>query len=110
MEIRIMGSPSPAPAAPRVNPSRSPERPNPKGDLMGAAAPREHAETKPSPQAPRITTTRAEIMYDETINRVIGRIVDEETGETIHEVPPEELRRLYAAIREMVGPLVDESA
>ncbi len=110
MEIRIMGSPSPAPAAPRVDPARSLERPNPKGDLKGAAAPREHAETNSTPQAPLVTATRAEIRYDQNIDRVVGRIVDEETGETLHEVPPEELRRLYAAIREMVGPLVDESA
>ncbi len=36
--------------------------------------------------------------------------MNEQTGETIHEVPSEQLKALYAKMREQLGPLVDGSA
>ncbi len=61
-------------------------------------------------QAPQIAHTHAELEFDEALNRVVGRIVDETTGETIHEIPPEQLKALYTKMREQLGPLVDGSA
>ncbi len=61
-------------------------------------------------QAPQIARTHAELEFDETLNRIVGRVVDETTGETIHEVPPEQLKALYTKMREQLGPLVDGSA
>ncbi len=58
-------------------------------------------------QAPRVVHTHAELAFDQTINRVVGRIVNEQTGETIHEMPPEQLKALYTKMREQLGPLVD---
>ncbi len=48
--------------------------------------------------------------FDETLNRVVGRIVNEGTGETIQEFPPEQLKALYTKMREQLGPLVDGTA
>jgi uncharacterized FlaG/YvyC family protein len=61
-------------------------------------------------QAPRIAHTHAELAFDETLNRVVGRIVNEETGETIHEIPSEQLKALFAKMREQLGSLVDGTA
>ena len=38
---------------------------------------------------PHIVHTHAELAFDAAINRVVGRIVNEQTGETIHEFPPD---------------------
>ncbi len=56
---------------------------------------------------PRVTHTHTEMRFDEALNRVVGRIVNEETGETIQEIPPEELKALYTKMREHLGSLVD---
>ena len=58
-------------------------------------------------QAPQAVHTHAELAFDEVINRVVGRIVNEQTGETIQELPPEQLKALYTKMREQLGPLVD---
>ncbi len=61
-------------------------------------------------QGPQIAHTHAELTFDQTINRVVGRIVNEQTGETIHEIPSEELKALYTKMREQLGSLVDGTA
>ncbi len=74
-------------------------------NLQGASG----AAVKAAP-APRVVQTHVELAFDATINRVVGRIVDETTGETILEIPPEQLKALYSKMREQLGPLVDETA
>lgn len=59
---------------------------------------------------PRGTHTHTETRFDENLNRVVGRIVNEQTGETIQEFPPEQLKALYTKMREQLGPLVDGTA
>ena len=58
-------------------------------------------------KAPRVVYTHTELAFDEVINRVVGRIVNEQTGETILEMPPEQLKALYTKMREHLGSLVD---
>ncbi len=58
-------------------------------------------------RGPRIVHTHAELQYDEALNRVVGRIVNEQTGETIQEIPSEQLKALYTKMREQLGSLVD---
>ncbi len=93
--------PASAPA-PEAKPPRAVER-----NLQGTSG--ASAGAAPA-QGPRIAHTHAELAFDETINRVVGRIVNEETGETVHEFPPEQLKALYSKMREQLGPLVDETA
>ncbi len=104
MEIRaitptIPAAPAAVPAA-AANPPQAVER-----NLQGASGAAAEAV-----QAPRVVHTHAELEFDETLNRIVGRVVDETTGETIHEIPPEQLKALYTKMREQLGPLVDGSA
>ncbi len=104
MEIRAITPTIPAaPAAvpaPEANPPQAVER-----NLQDTSAGPSRAV-----QAPRLAHTHAELKFDETLNRIVGRVVDETTGEAIHEVPPEQLKALYRKMREQLGPLVDGTA
>jgi uncharacterized FlaG/YvyC family protein len=104
MEIRAIAPTNPpAPAAapaPEAKPPRTVERNL--QSTSGAAA--------EAVLAPRIAQTHVELAFDATINRVVGRVVDETTGETILDIPPEQLKALYSKMREQLGPLVDETA
>ncbi len=90
---------APAPA-PKADLPRAVERNLP--GASGAAA--------KAAQAPRAAQTHVELAFDETLNRVVGRVVDDTTGEAILEIPPEQLKALYTKMREQLGPLVDETA
>ncbi len=104
MEIQAPTQTNPtAPAsapAPKSDPPRAVER-----NLQGVSG-----ATVKAAQAPRVVQTHVELAFDKTINRVVGRVVDETTGETILEIPPEQLKALYTKMREQLGPLVDETA
>ena len=106
MEIRTVVATAPAPSASTVQKPPQPDQAVLGAKSSGEAAPAQAPATAPA--APPIPKIRAELRYDESINRVVGRIYDETTGEAIRELPPEELRVLYAKTREMLGPLVDE--
>ncbi len=93
--------------APEAKPPHAVER-NLQG-VSGAAAQASGAAAK-AVEGPRIAHTHAELAFDEAINRVVGRIVNEQTGETIHEIPSEQLKALYLKMREDLGSLVDGSA
>lgn len=49
-----------------------------------------------------------EFKYHEKINRVSIKIMDEETGEVIREIPPEETLRMIEKMWEVAGILFDE--
>ncbi len=91
----IPAAPATAPA-PEAKPLQAVER-----KLQGTSG---AAEAAPGP---RIVHSHAELAFDEALNRVVGRIVNEETGETIHEIPPERLKALYLKMREQLGSWVD---
>ena len=64
---------SPAAPAPQANPPEALER---------------------NLQDTSVGPSRAEIEFDEALNRVVGRVADETTGETIHEIPPKQPKAL----------------
>jgi uncharacterized FlaG/YvyC family protein len=99
----IPAAPATAPA-PEAKPPRAVER-----DLQGVSGATAQASGEAA-QGLQIAHTHAELAFDESINRVVGRIVNEETGETIHEFPPEQLKALYTKMREALGSLVDGTA
>jgi hypothetical protein len=111
MEIRTVAQTAPAPSASTVQ-----KPPQLDQQVLGANSADQPKLDVPAdapvkaPAAPPIPRIRADIRYDESIQRVVGLIYDETTGEPIREVPPEELRALYAKTRAMLGPLVDEKA
>ncbi len=100
MEIRAITPTIPAASAPQANPPQAVERKL--QETSGGTA-----EAAPGP---RVTHTHTEMRFDENLNRVVGQIVDETTGETIHEIPPKQLKALYTKMREQLGPLVDGTA
>ncbi len=98
------GGPAPGQGVPNTNPPQAVER----NLHVTSAGP---ARAAPAGQErPQIAHTRAELAFDEALNRIVGRVVDETTGATIHEMPPEQLKALYRKMREQLGPLVDETA
>ena len=44
---------------------------------------------------------------DKELDQVIVKVVDAETDKVIKEIPPEELKRLYAKMKEAVGSIID---
>ena len=103
MDIKAIMLPSPTAPASTPAPESTPPKPVERKlhDLPGKAT--------EAGQGPRVVHTHAEVRFDKTINRMVGRIVNEQTGETIQELPPEQLKALYAKMREQLGPLVDET-
>jgi flagellar protein FlaG len=51
---------------------------------------------------------RFEFSVDQSINRIIVKVIDRETDKVIKEIPPQEIQHLLASLREMMGLLVDE--
>ncbi|MCM0650462.1 flagellar protein FlaG [Clostridium swellfunianum] len=55
--------------------------------------------------------THAEYQYhDKLKNDLMIKIVDDKTGEVIHEVPPKKILDMVAKMLEMVGVLIDKRA
>jgi len=51
---------------------------------------------------------RIRLTVNEEIGQVIIKVVDAKTDKVIKEIPAEEIQRMTAKIREMIGLLVDE--
>jgi flagellar protein FlaG len=51
---------------------------------------------------------RLRFYVNEEIDRVIVKVIDAETDKVIKEIPPEEIQKLVARIRETIGILFDQ--
>ncbi|MBA7618867.1 hypothetical protein ES703_26199 [subsurface metagenome] len=51
---------------------------------------------------------RLKFSINREINRIVVKVIDGTTDKVIKEIPPEEIQRLVAGIKEMIGLLVDE--
>lgn len=80
--------------------SRAPEQPLPGEDLDKAAEILE--------QTFRLFNKRLKITVNKEIERVVVKVIDGNTDKVIKEIPPEELQRLIARIKETIGLLFDE--
>ncbi len=56
----------------------------------------------------RISNRRCQFNYERDINRVSVKLIDEDTGEVIREIPSEETLDMIRRLKEMTGLLVDE--
>lgn len=54
------------------------------------------------------TRTRCEYTYDDTVNRIAIKVIDEETGDVIKEIPPEETLKMIEKMWEIAGILMDK--
>ncbi len=56
----------------------------------------------------RLFNHRLQFTMNREINRIVVKVIDRETDKVIKEIPPEEIQRMAAKMREMIGLLVDE--
>jgi len=56
----------------------------------------------------RMTQTHLEFHLHEKLDRYYVKVIDAETKELIREIPPEKLLNMYAAMRDLMGLLVDK--
>ena len=61
-----------------------------------------------SPQGPAKVDTHLQLAVDDSTDRVIGRIVDLESGEVVKQIPSDEMLQLIAKTKELFGQLVNE--
>jgi flagellar protein FlaG len=87
---------------PQVHPAKS--RP-PVQDLPGQDL--DHA-AKILEQTFRLFNKRFKITVNDEIERVVVKVIDGNTDKVIKEIPPQELQRLIARIKETIGLLFDE--
>ncbi len=52
---------------------------------------------------------RLKFSIDKELDQVIVKVVDAETDKVIKEIPPEELKRLYAKMKEAMGLIIDQT-
>ncbi len=58
----------------------------------------------------KITETfnrKLKFSIDKDLGQVVVKVVDAETDNVIKELPPEELKRLYAKMKEAIGSIID---
>jgi flagellar protein FlaG len=56
----------------------------------------------------RLFNKRLKLTVNKEIERVVVKVIDGNTDKVIKEIPPEELQRLIARIKETIGLLFDE--
>lgn len=121
MDIRTHTTPAPIPSVSIAKPGeerdniQAHQRVPPTTDVKADNKVREHYERDNEPREdrkehkpPEVTRLRLELRIDDETNQVFGRIVDQESGEEIRQIPTESIRRLQAITRELFGDLVDE--
>lgn len=58
----------------------------------------------------RLSTPSVTFVVDEKSGQSFIQVIDRESGEILRQIPPEEARRLSAALKEMIGTVVDTVA
>ncbi len=59
------------------------------------------------PEYFQIRDARLRFQKDDQSGKWVAQVVDVETGEVLRQVPPEELRRIAAALRQSMGLLIN---
>lgn len=66
------------------------------------------AETEEKNQMVRLRNTRFEFTVHEETEKVMVKVIDEDTNETIREIPPEQILDMVAKMWELAGILLDK--
>ncbi len=88
-------------------------RPEARGDAAPEAPPTLSAEevrrsAELLEQTFRLFNKKLRFSVNEEINRVVVKVLDAKTDKLIKEIPPAEIQRLIARIKETIGLLFDE--
>jgi len=103
-------------AAARHEPQAGTEaRPEARSEIHGAATPEPvysaeevRRSTELLEQTFRLFNKKLRFSVNEEINRVVVKVLDAKTDKLIKEIPPAEIQRLIARIKETIGLLFDE--
>ena len=88
---------------------RQPTEPKVSKSVAGEPRPlRGGSEEGPSKVEPVHRRPRIKVFVDDETGRPAFLVIDDESGELIREIPPEEILELAAKMKQMVGYLVDE--
>lgn len=98
----------PEPQAVQVDIQRATPRENPKADVEASSQEQvlKRVQEMVDRIRQRITTVNFQIESDS--NEVIVRVVNKETGETVRQLPPEEVLRLRESLADFKGALISE--
>lgn len=55
-----------------------------------------------------LTPVRLEFSYNEATNRMVVKVLDQESGKVLRQIPPEKVLETMQRIREFIGLLLDE--
>ena len=69
----------------------------------------QHAVADRVPELKSMSSAKLELDIDQDSGRVVGRVIDQGTGELIRQIPTEEMLSLIAQTKEMLGALYDTS-
>jgi len=58
-------------------------------------------------EPPSIQPGQLQLDIDQSTGRVVGRIIDKQSGATIKQIPSEEALRLIAASQKLLGAVID---
>jgi len=94
-------------------PAGTEARPEARGDAAPQAPPALSAEevrrsAELLEQTFRLFNKKLRFSVNEEINRVVVKVLDAKTDKLIKEIPPAEIQRLIARIKETIGLLFDE--
>ncbi len=104
MDVKALGHDPVDPAD-----KRQPTEPKVSKSVSGEPRPlRGGSEAGPSRVEPVYRRPRIKVFVDDDTGRPAFLVIDDETGEVIREVPPEEVLELAARMKQMVGYLLDE--
>jgi flagellar protein FlaG len=114
MGIKIQGVPNPRVSQEYLS-TKKPHLPEGRAKL-GRARPSEAVPKKQDigksldilREAFRLFNRRLKFSVNEEIDRVVVKVIDGTTDKVIKEIPPEEIQKLIARIKETIGILFDE--
>lgn len=109
--VRNYSSPAKSYAAPVEQPSPDvvEEAKEANDDAKGEQPAQGQSRQEPEPvvvQEPHVVT----YSVDKTTHEVVAKIVDAESGEVVRELPPESLRKVQAALKELSKKIFDKIA
>ncbi len=109
-DARAGPPPTPATQPTNVTTARPAAAPQPAASAARTTA-NPAATTKPvTVDMPEISGGKLHLSVDHETGRVVGRVVDRDSGKLLWQVPSDDMLRLIAATKEFLGPLYSTEA
>ena len=69
---------------------------------------RQISQSASTQKTPAAVDTLVQLSVDDASGRVIGRVIDIQSGDVVHQIPSDEMLQLIAKTKEFFGDLVNE--